>query len=104
VKAPALLDRLLVSDVTKVGLLIALPVTLETVSPLCEPSRLIRIRTVEPDGGVFVPERDALLELVPAVVSVNAVALVRLVSQTVAAAQPRERVMALSTLDAEAYE
>ena len=104
VKAPAALDRLLVSEVTGVGLLIALPVTLETASPLCEPSRLIRIRTVEPDGGVFVAESDAVLELVPAVVSVNAVALVRLVSQTVAVAQPRDRVMELSTLAAEAYE
>jgi hypothetical protein len=93
-----------VSEVTNVGLLIALPVTLEIVSPLCEPSRLIRIRTVEPDGGVLVPESDAVLELVPAVVSVNAVALVRLVSQTVTAAQPLERVIALSTFDAEAYE
>jgi hypothetical protein len=93
---------LLVIDVTSVGLLIALPVTLETVSPLCEPSRAIRIRTVDPDGGVLVPESEAVLELVPAVVSVNAFVLVRFVSQTVAAAQLRESVTALSTLDAAA--
>jgi hypothetical protein len=95
---------LLTSDVTKVGLLIALPVTPETASPLCDPSRLIRIRTVEPDGAVLVPESDAVLELVPAVVSVNADALVRVVWQTVVAAQPRERVTALSAFAAEAYE
>ena len=95
---------MLVSEVTSVGLLIALPVTLETVSALCDPSRLIRIRTVEPDGGVLPAESEAVLELVPAVVSVNAVALVRFVSQTVAATQFCERVTALSTFEAEAYE
>src|SRR6478672_11527175 len=104
VKAPAALDRLLVCEVTSVGLLIALPVTLETVSPVWAPLRAIRIRTVEPEGGVFPAESEAVLEVVPAVVSVNAAALVRLVSQTVAAAQFRERVMALSTFDADAYE
>jgi hypothetical protein len=95
---------LLVSEVTGVGLLIALPLTLETASPLCEPLRAIRIRTVEPDGGVLPADSEAVLELVPAVVSVNALALVRVVSQTVAAAQFWERVMALSTFEAEAYE
>jgi hypothetical protein len=104
VKAPAAPDRLLVSEVTGVALLIALPVTLETVSPLCDPLRAIRIRTVEPEGGVFVPASEAVLELVPAVVSVNVVVLVRFVWQTVAAAHPRERVTALSTFAAEAYE
>jgi hypothetical protein len=102
VKAPALVDRLLVCEVTGVALLIALPVTLETVSPVCEPSRVIRIRTVEPDGGVLVPDSEAVLDVVPAVVSVNADALVRLVSQTVRAAQPRESVSALSALAADA--
>jgi hypothetical protein len=99
-----LLDRLPVSDVTSVGLLIALPLTLETASPLCEPLRAIRIRTVEPDGGLLPAGSEAVLELVAAVVSVNALALVRVVSQTVAAAQFWERVMALSTFEAEAYE
>ena len=42
-----------------------------------------------------------MLEPVPAVVSVNAVGLVRFVSQTVVAAQDLERVTALSTFDAE---
>ena len=104
VKAPDALDRLLVSEVTSVALLIALPVTLDTASPLCDPSRAIRIRTVEPDGGVFVPASDAVLELVPAVVSVKAVALVRLVVQTVPVRQFRESVTELSTLVEEAYE
>jgi hypothetical protein len=78
---------LLVSEVTGVGLLIALPLTLATVSPLCEPLRAIRIRTVELDGGVLPAESEAVLELVPAVVSVNALVLVRVVSQAVAAPQ-----------------
>ena len=99
-----MLDRLLVSEVTSVALLIALPVTFETVSPLCEPSRAIRIRTVDPEGGVLPAESEAVLELVPAVVSVNTLVLVRFVSQTVAAAQLRERVIVLSTFDAAAYE
>ena len=97
-----MVDRLLAFEVTSVAPLIALPVTLETVSPVCEPSRAIRIRTVEPEGGVFPDESEAVLELVPAVVSVNAVVLVRFVSQTVAAAQFCERVIALSTFEAEA--
>jgi hypothetical protein len=104
VKAPAFVERLLVRDVTGVGLLIALPDTPDTVSPLCDPLRAIRIRTVEPEGGVLPAGSEAVLELVPAVVSVNAVALVRLVSHTVAAAQFWERVTAFSTFDAEAYE
>jgi hypothetical protein len=66
--------------------------------------RAIKIRTVEPDGGVLAAESEAVLELVPEVVSVNALALVSVVSQTVAAAQFRERVMAPSTFEAEAYE
>jgi len=99
-----MLDRLLVSEVTSVGLLIALPVTLETVSPVCEPSRATRIRTVEPEGGVLPAVSEAVLELVPAVMSVNALVLVRFVSQTVAATQFWESVIALSTFAADAYE
>jgi hypothetical protein len=58
---------------------------------------------VEPEGAVLPAESDAVVEPVPAAVSVNAVALVRLVAQTVAAAQLRERVTALSAFAAEAY-
>jgi hypothetical protein len=104
VNAPAALDRLLVCEVTRAGLLIALPVTLETVSPLVDPSRATRISTVEPRGAAFVAESEAVLELVPVVVSVSTLALVNVVWQTVAATQFCESVMALSTFAAEAYE
>src|SRR4051812_8617426 len=99
VKAPAFVDRFEVTALICVAVPIAVPDTPVTSSPLVEPSRATRTKTVELFGTV--PVKVALVLLVPAVVW-NALEP-KLVAHTLPATQPRETVMLLSTLDVPSY-
>ena len=91
--------QLPVSDVTSVGLLIALPPTL---APRRRPGAASDHRSVEPDGGVLPAESEAVLGWSRSVGPERARA--RQVVSQMWQAQFWERVMALSTFEAEAYE